>query len=257
MSRNLRYLILLSILAFVAINEAVLKMRTTSWARPLQVHLYGVSGDGSHVSEAYVDSLTTEDFSSIETFVNAEAERYGLPFKAIEVVYHGRLDSHPPQPPSGQSILENMHWSLAFRAWAWRRAWSSDHDDGDVELFVSYYDIQTTTALRHSVGLRSGLIGLINAFAAKPYRGSNHVVIVHELMHTLGALDRYDESSLPLYPEGYAEPFRKPLYPQQKAEIMGGRIPLSRQTARMPERLSDVVVGELTALEINWIENLR
>ena len=252
MRRNLRYLILLLILLFVAANEAVIKLRTASWERPLDVHIYAVSGDGRAASEAYVDSLTAKHFMPIEEFVNREAKRYGLPYEAIEVVYHGRLESHPPQPPSGQSVLENMWWSLRFRSWAWHRGWTSDNDSGDVELFVSYYDTATSNSLRHSVGLQGGMIGIINAFAEKSYRGSNHVVIIHELMHTLGAMDKYGTDNLPLYPEGYAEPYRNPRYPQRKAEIMGGRIPLSAQYSKMPERLADVVVGAFTAAEINW-----
>lgn len=255
MRKNLRYLILLSILLFVAVNEAVLKLRSTSWERPLEVHIYAISGDGRAAAEAYVDALTTADFLPIERFVNQEAKRYGLTWEAIEVSYKGRLDSPPPQPPSGQNMLENIWWSLHFRAWAWRRGWTRGSDSGDVELFVNYYDTATNSSLRHSVGLEGGLIGIINAFADNAYRGSNHTVIIHELMHTLGATDKYDAATLPLYPEGYAEPYRQPLYPQRKAEIMGGRIPLSEQQARMPEKLSEVVVGVFTAAEINWPVN--
>jgi hypothetical protein len=58
--------------------------------------------------------------------------------------------------------------------------------------------------------------------------------------------------SIPQYPQGYAEPYLKPLYPQRRAEIMGGRIPLSAQQAIMPRSLAEVVVGIQTAAEINW-----
>lgn len=252
MRRNLRYIILLAILLFVATNEAAIKFRTASWERPLEVHIYAVSGDGRAASEAYVDSLTTKQFSAIEKFVNGEGKRYGIPYDAIEVVYHGRLESHPPQPPSGQSVMDTILWSLRFRFWAWHRGWTSDNDSGDVELFVSYYDTATSSSLRHSVGLQGGMIGIINAFAEKSYRGSNHVVIIHELMHTLGATDKYGVDNRPQFPEGYAEPFQNPRYPQRKAEIMGGRIPLSAQQSKMPELLSNVVVGAFTAAEINW-----
>ena len=252
MHKNLRYLILLSILLFVVVNEALIKFRSTSWEIPLGVRIYAVSGDNRRATENYIESLTTESFSAVEKFVNREARRYGIPIEAIEVEYNGRLQSGPPQPPSGQSILENVWWSLKFRAWAAHRAWNSDRDDGDIELFVTYYDIETTQSLRHSVGLQNGLIGIINAFAEKSYRGSNQVVITHELMHTLGAADKYGGNSIPLHPQGYAEPYQQPLYPQRRAEIMGGRIPLSAQQVKIPESLAEVVVGVYTAAEINW-----
>ncbi len=216
------------------------------------MRIYAVNGDGSRAADKYMDSLTAQSFHMIEKFVNREAEDYGISIDAIDVEYNGILQSPPPQPPSGQSILQNIWWSLKFRAWAARRAWNSDSDEGDVELFVSYYDIETTRSLRHSVGLEGGLIGIINAFADKSYQGSNQVIITHELMHTLGASDKYGVDNLPLHPQGYAEPYRKPLFPQHKAELMGGRIPLSPQSSKMPQSLSEVVIGNFTAAEINW-----
>lgn len=252
MSKNLRYLILLLILLFVAVNEALNKMHSTSWEVPLWVRVYAVNGDGHGVTDKYIDKLETRDFKAIESFVNREARRYGVAVDAIEIEYNGRLQSHPPQPPSGQNILENIWWSLKFRFWAMRRGWSSDSDEGDIELFVSYYDIASTQSLSHSVGLQGGMIGIINAFADASYRGSNQVVIAHELMHTLGATDKYDQSNMPLHPQGYAEPYLQPLLPQRKAEIMGGRIPLSAQQANMPLSLNQVLVGIYTASEINW-----
>ena len=252
MRRHLRYLILLLILLFVAANETVNKLRTTSWDRPLWVRIYAVNGDGRGTTDKYIDGLESQDFKPIEEFINREAQRHGVSIEAIQMEYDGRLQSHPPLAPSGQNIAENIWWSLKFRIWAMRRAWSSDNDVGDIELFVSYYDTATTQSLRHSIGLQGGLIALINAFADTAYSGSNQVVIAHELMHTLGAKDKYDAGSMPLHPQGYAEPFNRPLYPQTRAEIMGGRIPLSPRQARMPESLGEVVVGSYTAVEINW-----
>jgi len=252
MSKNLRVLILLLILFSVAANEYLARTRSTSWENPLWVRVYAVNGDGGIATDKFIEALTTRDFVSIEKFVNREARRYGIAIDAIDVEYGGRLDSHPPQPPAEQSVPGNIWWSLKFRAWSILRSWTSDNNDGDVELFVSYYDIETTTSLRHSVGLKGGMIGIINAFAHQTYRGSNNVVVTHELMHTLGASDKYDRANLPLYPQGYAEPYRDPLYPQSRAEIMGGRIPLSAHKAKMPQALGEVAVGAYTAAEINW-----
>ena len=82
----------------------------------------------------------------------------------------------------------------------------------------------------------------------------NNMVMLHELLHTLGATDKYDlRTDQPLYPDGYAQPELQPRLPQKKAEIMAGRIPLSEHHAEMPERLADVVIGPKTAREIGWI----
>lgn len=252
MRKHLRYLILLLILLFVAANEAVNKLYSRSWEIPLLVHVFAIDGDQRDATSRYIASLRQQHFESIEEFVNAEGRRYGLDIDAVEVVYRGRLSSGPPQPPSGRSVLQNIWWSLKFRSWAFARRWNDDGLAADVELFVNYYDTATSTSLGHSVGLQGGLIGIINAFAEISYRGSNQVVIVHELMHTLGATDKYGDGNLPAFPEGYAEPYRVPLYPQRAAEIMGGRIPLSQNQARIPESLREVIIGIHTASEIRW-----
>lgn len=252
MRKHLRYLILLLILLFVAANEALNKMRSTSWENPLWVRIYAVNGDGRRATDKYIASLSKHSFAAIEKFVNREASRYGIAIDAIDVEYNGKLLSAPPQAPHGQSVLENIWWSLKFRAWEVHRDWNSDEEDGDVELFVIYYDTATTQSLHHSVGLRGGLIGIINAFADKSYRGSNQVVITHELLHTLGATDKYGQGNIPQHPEGFAAPWQQPLFPQRKAEIMGGRIPLSPQQSKIPEALTEVVIGVYTAAEINW-----
>jgi hypothetical protein len=58
---------------------------------------------------------------------------------------------------------------------------------------------------------------------------------------------------MPFYPVGYAHPYSKNRYPQQQAEIMGGRVVLSENDAYMPESLGAVVIGPHTAAEIKWI----
>jgi len=59
---------------------------------------------------------------------------------------------------------------------------------------------------------------------------------------------------MPLAPHGFAEPDRSPLYPQTKAELMGGRIPVSSDTANVPASLRHVIIGPLTAREIRLSE---
>ena len=68
-------------------------------------------------------------------------------------------------------------------------------------------------------------------------RGSNNVVIAHEILHTLGASDKYDPATrAPLFPIGYAEPEREPRFPQEFAEIMAGRYAMTRTPSKCPSR---------------------
>jgi hypothetical protein len=79
---------------------------------------------------------------------------------------------------------------------------------------------------------------------------------VYELLHTFGATDKYDlTTGLPQYPEGFAEPESTPRYPQQHAEIMAGRMPLTATEAVLPDGLEDERVGPLTAREIGWLSH--
>ncbi|MEM7561674.1 MAG: hypothetical protein AAF353_01360 [Pseudomonadota bacterium] len=128
MKKNLRYLILLLILLFVLLNETLTKFRVVSWERPLQVQIFAINGDARGATAKYIQSLDVGSFKKIQSFINAEAKRYGVQERAIEIGYKGLLNDNPPMAPSGRNIFENIFWSLKFRAWSFKRAWQ---DDGD------------------------------------------------------------------------------------------------------------------------------
>jgi hypothetical protein len=144
---------------------------------------------------------------------------------------------------------------LHIRWWSYNATKDIDETDPDIKLFLVYFDPLERPALAHSVGLRKGLLGIVNVFSDNAQVATNNFVITHEMLHTLGASDKYGgPSNLPAHPIGYADPERSPLYPQTEAEIMGGRIPLSPTEAVIPEGLSQVRVGAETALEIRWLQ---
>lgn len=98
------------------------------------------------------------------------------------------------------------------------------------------------------------MLGAVNAFASADQHGANGVVIAHEILHTLGATDKYDPATNhPRLPEGYAEPDAQPLHPQRRAEVMGGRIAVSPTKSEMPASLKQAVIGAATAREIGWV----
>src|SRR5262245_21367658 len=101
--------------------------------------------------------------------------------------------------------------------------------------------------------MQKGLVGLVHAYAARGMAASNNIVIAHETLHTVGATDKYQRGSgTPIFPGGFAEPDRKPRYPQRYAEIMAGQRAISEREQEMPDSLNDVIVGDVTAAEIGW-----
>jgi hypothetical protein len=255
MWRKLRILALLFILASVAQGAWIARGRTTEWNNTVRVTVFPINGDGSAAAGDYVGQLDASRFEPIAAFFKREAAGYGMALaKPIEISLAPPVAARPPKPPFGGSRLEIVFWSLGLRYWAWR----NDDYQGpkpDVRIFVSYFDPATSSRLAHSTGLQKGLIGVVNAFARPDMDGSNNVIIAHELMHALGATDRYQPgTNRPLYPDGFADPDAVPLYPQSRAEIMAGRIPVSETAAEIPIGMREVMIGTKTAREINWIK---
>jgi hypothetical protein len=253
MGRLLRIGILLFVLLLVAHQAWLANLRTSEWKAPLRVVIYPLNGDQSEASRVYLSTLRREIFAPIAEFMREQSADHGLALSSpIEIYLAPAIDATPPQAPSGAGTAEIMLWSLQLRFWAWRH----DGYDGPkphVRLFVSYFAPAANPHLAHSVGLRKGLVAVVNAFATRQQQGSNNVVIAHELLHTFGASDKYDPATnMPLFPAGYAEPDANPRYPQRMAEIMAGRIALSPTNAEIPKSLDEVVIGVATAREINW-----
>lgn len=253
MARALRIGILLLLLATVAEETWLARARTTSWKDTVLVAVYPGNGDGSAAAASHIGALRREHFAAIERFVADEARRYGIAMhRPVEIVLAPPLAALPPPAPRDASPFEAVVWSLKLRWWASR----NDAVPGarpNVRMFVAYFDPATHTTLPHSVGLQSGQIGVANLFASDAMTQQNNVVVAHELMHTLGATDKYDPATnQPRFPEGYADPMRRPSLPQDHAEIMAGRTPLDANRSVTPESLEHTVVGPATAGEIRW-----
>lgn len=252
--RGVRIALLLVALAAVGLDAWLTRARTTDWDSRLRVSLHPIAADGRETTRQYLAGLTREDFAAIEVFLRREAPRYGVTLaEPVRIWLRPQLDRPPPLPPADRGLLGTIAWSLRLRWFANRREAAQPPPRGQVRIFALYYDPQTSPRVAHSLGLTKGVIGIVHAFATRSMNGSNNVVIAHELMHTLGATDKYDPANgHPRHPEGYAEPDRAPLYPQELAELMGGRIALAPGRAEIPHSLDQVVIGPQTAAEIGW-----
>ena len=256
MFRRLRIMLLLYVLAFVAIGSWLSRMRATDWDAPLWVDVYPINGDGSAAAQRYIDRLDESAFSSVERFLKSEATRYGIPVDPpVELKLAPQVEELPPSLNSDSSVLDSLAWSLKMRWWAKRVEWDLDRPSPDIQVFAIYFDDAVHVTLDRSAALEKGRVAVANLFADHRMRGSNLVVLTHEMLHTLGATDKYQPgTNLPLFPIGYGEPNATPLYPQQRAEIMGGRIAITADHAEIPPDLTRVVVGPLTAAEIGWLK---
>lgn len=252
MFKAIRITILLLLLVLAAGHTWLTRLRATSWKVPLEAVIYPVNADGSMAASRYIAGLTVEEFQPVADFVAGEGKRYHLELaRPITVELAGEVSSQPPTAPVNGAVPAIMLWSLRLRWWAWRV--DNYQGPGDIKLFVLYYDSAANRQLDHSLGLQKGQIGVVKAFADRRDALGNNVVIAHELLHTLGATDKYDlATGLPIYPEGFAEPARQPRYPQERAEIMGAVVPVAEGQVAMPEGLGQVVVGPATAKEIGW-----
>ena len=252
MFKKVRIALLLFLLFMVAAGTWLNQRRLTDWNEAIWVVVYPIAGDTTRTTQRYMQRLNVEHFRPIETFMARQARQHKKRVaRPVKMILGDEVRAMPPAPPANGSVLSIMAWSLRMRYWAWQQ--ESDDLLGDVSVFVIYHDPELSPRVPHSLGLKEGSIGVVHAFAGNKTTQSNNVIIAHELLHTFGASDKYDlGSNLPVHPVGYAEPDKRPLYPQDRAEIMGGRIPLSPGRAAIPRSLNQTIIGPVTAEEIGW-----
>lgn len=252
MFKKLRISVLLVVLFFVSGKTYLQQFNARDWNEPLHVVIYPVNGDQRPSTARYIDQLSTDDFTPINHFMRAQAVNYGVrDLQPVRVELGPIVGNAPPEPPLEASILNSISFSLRLRLWGFIH--ESDANPGDIRIFVVYQDPEFTDSVPHSLALQKGLIGLVYGYADETLAGTNNFVITHEMLHTLGATDKYDpDTNLPLYPQGFASPFKLDRYAQTKAEIMGGRIPRGPDVAVIPNSLNEAEIGSYTALEINW-----
>lgn len=250
----LRTLLLMLLVAVLLLNIWFSQTRDEHWQGPVTAWIYPINADGNSMTQAWIDQLTDQHFEDMERFFDREAQRYRLGLeRPIHVRLAAQIEAIPPDIPLEPSIVDAVIWALKMRYWVWH------HDDTPresraIRIFIRFYAQDNPGPMQHSLGLQKGLIGLVNGFAGEEHAGRNNLVAAHELLHTLGATDKYDMDTLePIWPDGYADPTQYPLYPQTRAEIMSGRLQVSPGWLMLPPNLDHAVIGPATAIEINWL----
>ncbi len=257
MYKNIRIAILLTILVIVAGNQWLTGSRFSHWEKPLWITIYPVLVDSDAKIRRYVENLTADSFQEIGIFLTQQAARYGLQLDEPVVIQVARpLMVLPPPLPVENSGWKVGLWSLKMRWWSWKNGGQDGLAPDDIRMYVLYQKRREDSPMERSVGIKKGSYGVVNAVASRHLAARNRIVISHELMHILGATDKYDFGThQPLAPHGLANPKKIPPYPQNRAEIMAGRIASSPDTWRYPASLRYCVIGESTATEIGWLQD--
>ena len=256
--RRIRILLLLGVLVLTLGLTSLERFMVREWKAPLDVAVFPINGDGSEAAADYIRALQPADFADINAFLVRETHRYGLRQRVpMMLKLEPEMTDKPPPPPKDRNVLKTMWWSLKLRWWSYQQSGQMSPQLGKIRIYVLYHDAKPGRTLEHSLGLQKGLIGVVHAFADAKQTAQNNIVIAHEMLHTLGATDKYDADGRPVYPIGYAEPELPQQLRRREAEIMAGRIALPDGRNVMPASLAQCVIGSTTAHEINLNEAFR
>lgn len=256
MFRKIRITILTLILAYVSLGAY--KDTHHNWDRETVVVLHPINASGDQVTQQYIDGLKEQDFDIIARFVRENGQKYRGKETRFKVLLGDQVYRHPKLPTEeiANSIHKTMLWSLQFRFFGLRNMQAIDWG-ADTVVYLNYYNPAKVKAeLTRSSALERGRIAVVNLYAHEDRSEYSKGVVLHEMLHTFGAEDRYDPfMGSPLFPQGYADPQQKPLYPQLKAEVMGGYIPLNEVDFVVVESIDQFVMNEITARDLGWIKN--
>lgn len=251
-AKQVRVLLLLLLLTPLVFIFRLPSSPAPSWSSPVVVAIYPYNSDGSDATEAYIRQLEENYFKRIEEYFQSQAARHGLTIiPPFDFRLAQPIKNSPPMPDRTSTALGALKWGLSVRWW---HAWFDKQDlDPDIVVVARYQATSEGMIHLHSVGMPNPRLALVNLIADERVNQLNQVTLAHEMLHTVGANDLYaSPGGYPTWPDGFANPDREPLYPQNRAELMAGRIPLSPEIAREARSLDEVVIGPQTARAIGW-----
>jgi hypothetical protein len=257
-----RVAVLVLVLGVVLAWAASVRLRRDhrrQWTRPLDVGVLVLAPGG--VPRAKIDALE-QGLPRLERFLDRESARYReSPSNPVRLTLLGAagVDEAWPVPPEGGGLL-----ARALHAWRLRRWLAAAHRSAgvpaggfDARLYLLLEPAPPGRAHRvEGVGAAGGEVGLVTAELDGATLDLALTALAHELLHCLGATDKYDADGHALEPDGLVEPDRAPRYPQPAAELMAGEVPTAPGAGRVPDTLDEVRIGAQTAAEIGWISNI-
>lgn len=259
--RQLSFLILLVIVIGIAARIHYNDTRKLEWDRTYNVALIEISKrSGAFKQNQSALSLTaqSEIIMLLENWLIDEAIRVqGKEYKPFRFKFAGPVvtDQAPPALPTEQdSWWQRYKLTRAFLDFfqSKQERVGIDPNQFDIKLYLYIYPSEENLGYerQHSVGTTRGRFGVVFIPTKKQSLERTVCEIAHELLHTVGATDKYEDNHSTSYPDGYFEPAQR--YPQNYGEIMSLAIPLEPGKEKDLDAIIKARIGTKTAAEIGW-----
>lgn len=242
MFKLLRITVLLAILAWAAFYTKIQQLEARSWSETLPIVVYPINGDNGNANvEDYLADLADSDYAAIDAFIKQQSEGYDVTETPTATRLGAKIDQLPPEPPMpGASPAEAVLWSLKLRYWVWRHTPDSASNLHRVRVFAIYHEPAPGRALQHSVGINNGLVAIAHLFASEQQTAQNNVVLTHEILHTVGATDKYDADNQPVYPAVTPAPNKSRPTRKARRKLWQAASPSPKAAHKYPPALTNV-----------------
>ncbi len=255
---RIRVGVLLSILGLVlayAAYDIQSRRARNRWDHTLDVAVIILRRDP--VDTAVTDALH-DRLSALEDRFESELKRYrpGAP-RPFALQFFGPIDVIEDVPtPTGDGLvaLVKHNWRLFWYLHSVDTLAKLDSHIFDSRVYVVVHrPTRRERTMVEGASEQGGRVGTVGVELDGTMADFPLIVVGHELLHTLGASDKYDASGNALIPAGLAEPDRVPLYPQKFVEVMARNRPIGPGQEVVPQGLDELAVGPATAREIGWL----
>lgn len=257
---KIRLLVLVTVLAGVGAWALVVRSRETrpvDWSQPHRVTVGPLLAPGTDAA-ALAQALAGAS-EELEAWAGEQHEFWtGTDTRPIRFEFLPPLaviESPPRLPEDDASFWRRYRATQDFLDYLGAQALRFPaQEDGTsrIWLYVHRGIDRGAWEDRFSVGTRRGRLGVVFAPDSPDDWGNTLSVLMHETLHTIGALDHRERDGTIAFPSGYADPSADPLLPQEKAEIMALGIPATESEEHRVESLDDTALGLWTAQEIGW-----
>lgn len=241
-----------------AIRDTWTRRERLQWDHTLDVAVVLVHVAGTEAVDASATAAMASRAEALARRLAEEQKKYrtGAP-APFRFVVKGPIEAGTPAPaPASDSLAD-----LARQAWDVSK-WTDEVDD-NAGVVASHYDSRIyvmvkkpTSLLRAAVEGHSeqgGRRGFVEVELDASMGDLALMVVAHEMLHTLGATDKYDAQGRARFPDGFVDPNASPQFPQARAEVMARNRPIGPHEERVPETLDELGVGAATAKEIRWL----